>query len=246
MKNTNWSSPKTNFLAGMLDLRKALAAGQKARLVRARNEDCEYPIKTKVNDVDFRNYEFRVGYPTNRRDIMNDTSMSDFEKYLSLNYKTHYGTEEAMNRYYETGKLSADNFKGMGRSHLVKVEDMVKWLLATGEKKNRAETLKQQYLTLETAYHNHFYDFYRYKHSSEYIAKKFKRKLWVVELLKADQTVKVPFLIKILNVLLYPVKFIPRRSVLRMPEYENVTFRIGSVVNGIAVEFQIPKKFSFK
>ena len=44
---TNWSSPKTNIFAAMQDLRKCLASGNKARLIRARNEDCECPIRVK-------------------------------------------------------------------------------------------------------------------------------------------------------------------------------------------------------
>jgi len=243
--NTNWSSPKTNFFAGMLALRGALASGENARLVRARNEDCAFPIKVKLNDIDFRNFEFSIGYQSTRSEILRDNNKSDFEKYLSLNYKNCYGTEEAMTRYYESGCLSKDNFKGIGRSHLVKVEDMVRWLLVTGDTE-RAEMFKKQYLSDETVNDKRFYDFYRYKHGSQWAAKKFRRKLWVVELLKDDEKVSTPVLIKMLNVLLYPLKFIPERRVLRMDEYKNVTFRIGSVVNGFAVEFQIPKKFSFK
>jgi len=243
--NTNWSSPKTNFLAGMLDLRQALAAGQKARLVRARNEDCQHPIRMKTSDENFRNYEFSIGYPATRDSIIAETHRSDFEKYLSLNYKTCYGTEEAMNRYYEKGLLSPDNFKGIGRSHLVKVEDMVHFLLATDDKE-RAEMFKQQYLTGEEANKSHFYDFYRYKHGSQWANKTFRRKLWVVELLGKDEPApRIPALVYMLNWILYPLKYIPRRSVLRMNEYKCVTYRVGAVTNGFAIELHIPKKFSF-
>ena len=228
----------------MLDLRKALAAGQKAKLVRARNEECSHPVKVKLNDTDFRNFEFSIGYLSTRDEILNDSSKSDFEKYLSLNYKNCYGTEEAMQRYYKTGLLSKDNFKGIGRSHLVKVEDMIHFLLASDDKE-RAEMFASQYFG-EEGNNRHFYDFYRYKHGSQWAIKKFKRKLWVVVLLGKDDTApRIPGFVKLLNILLYPLKYIPRRSVLRMPEYTNVTFRIGDVVHGFAVEFQIPKKFSF-
>lgn len=247
--NTNWSTPKTNIIAGINDLRKALSSGQNAVLIRARNEDCEHPIKTKVNDVDFRNYEFNIGYLSTRQDIIKSTNMSEFHKYLSLNYKTCYGTQEAVKKYYESGCLSKDNFKGMGVSHLVKVEDMVRWLLVTGDTE-RAEMFRKQYLTLETANERHFYDFYRYKHGSLYIAKKFRKKLWVVELLKPDETkARIPWMHKILlgiiTMIVYPLKFIPRKSVLKMKEYKVVTFRVGDVINGLSIEFHIPKKFSF-
>lgn len=243
--NTNWSSPTTNILAAMMLLRRALASGMNARLVKARNEDCAYPIKEKHVDEDFRNYEFRIGYQSTRQDIYNDTSMSEMEKYLSLEFKACFGTEEAVQHYYETGLLSPDNFKGMGRSHLVKIRDMIAFLIATGDTE-RAEMFKHQYFTEEGAQERHFYDFYRYKHGSPWAIKSFRRKLWVVELLGDDQPkAKIPVLVKILNVVLYPLKYIPRRSVLRMPEYTNYTFRVGDVTNGFAIEFQIPKKFSF-
>ena len=209
--NTHWSKPKKNVFAGMLYLRQALAAGQNARLIKANNEDCAFPIKVRNSITDFRAYEFSVGLMKTRTSIIGDERMPAFEKYLSLNYKCCYGTQEAVDTYYKSGLLSKDNFKGVGRSHLVKVEDMVRFLLITGDKP-RANMFK----------------------------------VWVVDLLRDDQPKpRTPFLIKILNILLYPTKFIPTKSVLRMDEYRCVTFRIGAVTNGISVEFHIPKKFSF-
>jgi len=229
----------------MLLLRSALAAGMNARLVKARNEDCAYPIKEKHVDEDFRNYEFRSGHLSTRQDIYNDTSMSEMEKYLSLEFKTCYGTEEAMNRYYETGLLSPDNFKGIGRSHLVKIRDMIAFLISTGDK-DRAEMFKHQYFSEEGGREQHFYDFFRYKHGSPWAIKTFKRKLWVVELLKDDEPkARIPLLVYILNIVLYPLKYVPRRSVLRMDKYRVVTYRVGDVTNGFAIEFHVPKKFSF-
>lgn len=243
--NTNWSSPKTNIIAGLNDLRKALASGQNAVLVKARNEDCAYPIRVKKHDTDFRNYEFNVGYMQTRSEILRDKNMDDFHKYLTLNFKACHGTPDAINRYYESGCLSKDNFKGMGTCHLVKVEDMVRWLLVTGDTE-RAEMFKKQYLSDDMCNDRHFWDFYRYKHGSQFAPKHFKTKLWVVELLGDNQPkAKTPVLVKIMNALMYPLKYIPRRSVLKMNDYTNYTFRIGDVVHGFAIEFQIPKKFSF-
>jgi hypothetical protein len=88
--NTNWSSPSTNIFAGLNDLRKALAAGQNARLIRARNQDCAFPIRVRHHDTDFRNYEFQSGYVRSRNEILRDPNMTDFEKHLALNYKTYY------------------------------------------------------------------------------------------------------------------------------------------------------------
>lgn len=242
--NTNWSSPKTNIFAALMSLKNALNSGFNARLIKMRNEDCDYPIKTKHVDEDFRNYEFNVGLNKTRQEVIDDTNMSDFHKYLTLNYKTCYGTEKAMNRYYETGELSIDNFKTMGRSHLVNVDDIIRFFSCHPDKKQqeRAKDLIYQYKSAHGLHRSTFYDFFKYKHGSPWAVKKFKRKVWVVELLDGKLT-KIPAAIKILNVISYPLKFIPKKSVLKMDEYTNYSFRIGDVVHGYEIQFQIPKKF---
>lgn len=246
MKNTNWTSPKTNIIAGLLDLRSALAAGYKAKLVRARNEECEYPIKEKLENQDFRNYEHSIGYGSSINKIKNDASRTEFEKYLTLNYVSVFGSDEAMKRYYETGVVGADNFKNMGRNHLVKVDDLIKFL-EDSKDYQRAELYRKQYRAPEHVNDvTHLFDFFRYKHGSPYAIKKFKGKLWVVQLDGKDETASLPVVIKVLNFLMYPAKFIPKKSVLRMPEYKCITFRVGAVTNGLAIEFHIPKKFGFK
>jgi len=248
MKNTNWSQPKTNILKGMLSLKSALAYGHKAKLIRMLNEDCEYPrrISGNVLNKDFRCYEFSVGYAT-CIDEINKTSRSEFSKYLSLNYVSVYGSEEAVKSYYETGKLSKDNLLGMGKGHLVLVDDLIKFLETTGEYQ-RANMYKLQYRNPQTTSVASYFDFYILKNGkSTFELQKFKHKLWVVQLLDdSEETPSIPLLVKILNILMYPLKYIPTKSVLKMPEYTNIGFRVGSIINGFRIEFQIPKKFSFK
>jgi hypothetical protein len=245
IKNTNWSSPKTNIVAGLLDLRKALAGGYKAKLIRANNEDCEHPIKVKQQDSDFRNYEHSIGYASSITKIKEDPNRGEFEKYLTLNYVSVFGSDEAMKRYYETGVIGADNLKNMGRNHLVKVDDLIAYYRSIRD--DRANLYERQYRAPEHVNDtSHFFDFFRYKHGSPYAVKEFKRKLWVVQLQGKEENGKLPAVIKVLNFLMYPLKYIPQRSVLRMPEYKLVSYRVGAVVNGFKVEFQIPKKFSFK
>jgi len=244
--NTNWSSPKTNIIAGMLDLRSALQAGQNAVLVKAKNEDCQHPIRVEQHNTDFRAYDFHTGYLATRQSILEDQTLSEFEKHLSLNYKTCYGKPEAIKQYYETGILSEDNFKGIGVSHLVNIKDMVEFLIKTNDDE-RAMMFSKQYLTMEEADQKHFYDFYYYKHGDQWTVKKFKSKLWVVSLLDANQPkAKIPMMVKLLNVLLYPMKFIPQRSVLHMTDYKVITFRIGGITSGYSIDIQIPKKFGWK
>jgi hypothetical protein len=150
-----------------------------------------------------------------------------------------------MKKYYETGILSADNDKGMGRSHLIHVDDYIKFL-ENSKDFQRAKLYRRQYRAPEYVNDtSHLFDFYRYKHGSQFAIQTFKRKLWVVKLIDKDPKVKVPLAVKFLNVVMTPLKFIPKKSVLRMDTYKVITFRIGGVTSGYSVAIQIPKKFSF-
>ena len=240
--NTNWTEPKRNILPALNDFRIALASGNRARLILIKNEDCSYPIKVKRKDTDFRNYEFNGGTLQTRETIAVNENKSDFEKYLSLNYKTCYGTQEAMNRYYKKGLLSPDNFKGVGVSHLVRVNDMISFFTTTDDKE-RATNLYNQYFNDDKMNDRHFFDNFNTKNRNQWETKIFKHKVWAVELL--DEKFKMPLMSKIFNALCYPLKFIPRRSTLKMRDYILYTFRIGSISNGYSIEFSIPKKFSF-
>jgi hypothetical protein len=247
--NTHWSSPKRNILAGLNDLRKALASGYNAQLIRLANEDCSYPIKVKNSITDFKAYEFSIGLLKTRQQVQADLTMPEFEKYLTLNYKTCYGTQRAVDRYYDTGIITRGNFKGHGRSHLVAVKDLVRFHATQSNKKDKeyAKMFEDQYFGEDTAGEQHFFDIYRLKREhSVYTIKRFKKKLWVVDLIKDGQPkAKIPVLVHVMNVLAYPLKFVPERSTLKMNEYRCVTFRIGDVIHGFSVEFHIPKRFAF-
>ena len=245
MKTTNWSSPHTNIWKAILSLQRALAAGQTARLVRMRNEDCEHPILTQNHDKDFRNYKFSSGTLQTRKSIADDRYKSDFQKYLTLNYKTCYGTEEAVKRYYETGKLSKDNIVGHGVSHLVEIRDLIRYLAAIGD--DRAEMFRAQYLDTDTEDEMHFFDNY-VSELSEYAPKKFRRKLWTVVLYHGMDARSMPKMrpwMRLLGWIQAPLKYIPQKSVLRMDNYRVVTFRVGDVTNGISIDIHIPKRFGF-
>ena len=255
MKNerTTWTSPKTNIIAAVNDLRKCLASGYKARLIRILNEDCEHPILLDKEEIskDFREYEFSIGTLRTKKEITEDTSMSEFEKTLSLEYHTCYGTEEAKKLYYETGVLSSDNFCGMGKSHLVKVSDMVDYLKRSDDKKD------QEYAKLWAHYSDeldtrHFYDTFRLKSAQYRTPKVFKHKLWAVEMLNnnTEAVISQPRLINalmtLIKIIVYPLKYVPSKYVLNMGDYKVVNYRVGSVGNGYSIDLHIPKKFSFK
>lgn len=258
--NTNWSQPNTNIFAALLNLRNALASGRNAELIRLNNEECAYPIQYKEDPkedpkkVDFRGYKFQIGYHSTYNKIL-EGKESPWNPELTLNYISVFGTEEAMKTYYETGVLSADNSKGMGRNHLVKVDDLIAFYKkqpaqCTWEHQ-RAASLYAQYRDPATRDMAFFYNFFtKEHHGNEWLVKKFKHKLWVVNLLDKNEPRVTPLALRILNVLIEPLMFLmkytPRKSVLRMKEYTNVTYRVGGVTNGFSVQFQIPKAFSFK
>jgi hypothetical protein len=240
---TNWSTPKRNFFSAIFDLRNCLASGYNCKLVKEWNENCSHPIKIKNTKKvlnNFRNYKFSYGTLSSPEEIINSNA-SDFEKELSLNYKNCYGTEEAVETYYKTGVLSNNNFIGVGKSHLVNVDDMIKFYEKSGN------TERFEFWTSRRSAVNVFYDFYSLiKEHTLWNTPKLKKKVWVVAILDEDAPkVKIPFLVHVINVLLYPLKYIPRKDILRMDNYRNVTFRIGDITNGFSIEFQIPKKFSF-
>jgi hypothetical protein len=246
--HTNWTAPKRNILQGMNDLRKCLASGSRARLIRASNEECEFPILLDKNELskDFREYEFSIGTLRTKKEINEDTNMSDFEKYLSLNYKALFGAQEAVDKYYSTGELSSENFQGMGRSHLVKVQDMIDFLNKNGEEDWAKNWL---HYTDETD-DRHFYDTFRLKAAQYRTPKTFSHKLWVVQMLRDDEPLeKLSMINRIIFAsivtLVYPLKFIPERRKVDMGDYFWTTYRIGSVTHGFTVEIHKGKKFSF-
>lgn len=153
-----------------------------------RNEDCAFPLQYKEDPekVNFRGYKFQVGYPTTYNKILADTS-SPWNQFLTLNYTSVYGTEEAMKRYYETGVLSPDNVKSAGRNHLVKVDDLIAFYQKQPAnclwEHGRAASLHAQYRDPATRDMSFFFDFFTKEHGNEWVIRKFKHKLWVVALL---------------------------------------------------------------
>lgn len=254
MKNTRttWTSPKTNIIAAANDLRKCLAAGNKARLIRIFNENCQHPILFNKNELshDFRDYEFSYGNIRTKTEILADTTMSNYEKKLSLEFHAIFGTENAVKQYYKTGILSEGNFKGMGKSHLVRVSDLIEYLQRSTIKKDHDYARNFYYYTDQTD-EKHSYDTFRLKSAQYKTPKYFTHKLYAVEMLEKNTPIRenllaVRILMGLLTVLITPLKYIPKKSILIMDNYKMISYRIGDVTNGYSVEFTIPKKFSFK
>ena len=159
-----------------------------------------------------------------------------------------------MRKYYETGVLTKDNVCSMGRNHLVKVDDLISYYQKLPAKclweHGRATQLYAQYRDPATRDKQFFYDFFTKEVGNEWQVCKFNHKLWVVNILDKNEPKVTPLALRILNVLIEPLcflmKYTPRKDVLNMKEYRNVTYRVGDITNGFSVQFQIPKKFGFK
>lgn len=254
--NTKYTRPRTNIFSALSALTSALQNGHKAILIKMKNEDCGFPIYIGEENVPFKlsDYKLLYGNSKTRNDIINSTDRDRYKE-LSLNYKSMFGTPESIKIYQETGVLTKCALLHIGTSHIVKVSDMIK-LLSKGDKSdlNWARALHNQYFDPDYADTSFFFDTFVLKdYGSILIPKKFKRKLWVVAILDKNENdinsmselKHSKVLIKIFNILSYPLKFIPKKSVLRMDNYTVYGFRIGDVTNGYEMKFQIPKKFSF-
>ena len=97
----------------------------------------------------------------------------------------------------------------------------------------------------------YWYDHFVSKSNNQFTPKQYKHKLWVVQLLKTNEpkpnnSKSFNSIIKIINLLSYPLMYIPKKTTLQMPTYKLITFRLGSLTNGYKIEFQLPKKFNLK
>jgi len=239
IQGTNWSTPRTNIFSGMNSLRECLSSGSNAVLIKAWNEECEHPISISNPTKDIKNWEFSYGTLSSENEIL-ASNVNDFNKNLNLNYKTCYGTKKAMDHYYMTRELSKDNFRGVGVSHIVKRQDAIDFWTAEGEPENAEK------FTTKKGDEKGWFDFFKLRSGwNVNTPKKFKRKLWVVQMVHDDDRITTPILVHIIAALVSPLKWIPKKRVLQMKEYKNITFILGDVINGYSIEFQIPKKFSF-
>jgi hypothetical protein len=235
-----YTTPTHNFLKALNTLRRALAYGSNVRLMKVRNEDTNFPIRERIIGTPAE-YTMSYGALYSINEIKAMKHLGELELDLTLNYQPVFGEKEAAEHYYKTGELSEKNFKGMGYCHLVKRSDVIKYLTEKGEAERAAHWVlptdpdKQTWMYPATRRDNTYWQPIKFKH-----------KVWAVVMVGKDETPNFQKWVKVLNVFMYPLKFIPKRSVLRMKEYTNYTFRVGGVTNGYSVEFQIPKKFSFK
>ena len=230
-KYTSWTEATLNPFKAVKGLVSCLQSGRNAWIERQENGKQDFPLVENNPDLsDISNWTSSGAYgcrdwEAEKKKIEADAKMHPTAKKLKLEYTTAFGTEKEYQKYLKTGKVK---FRGIGKCYFVKYEDLVKT-----RKEEGTELSSDFRFVLQVS------PIPRYKR-----VVKTKRKVYVV--CWNNDKVSLPWWVKTINVLTYPLKFIPKRSVLRMKEYTNYTFRIGDVVNGYQIEIQIPKKFSFK
>ena len=229
-KYTSWSQVTFNPFIAFLNLISCLRSGHNAWIERQENGKQDFPLTEKNPDLyDIKYWKssgafFSPDWQKEKQRIEQDTNMHPFQKKLKLEYTTAFGTEEEYQHYLKTGEVK---FRGMGKQYFVKYDDLIKTRESEGIDMNDKTRFVLMVSPIE-----------RWKRVVET-----KRKVYVV--CWNDDKTKLPLWFKLWNVVVYPLKFIPKRSVLRMDEYTNYTFRIGGIVNGYSIEFHIPKKFKF-
>lgn len=125
---TNWTTATTNYAHALSGLISAIEAGKNAWIEIRRNGDQDYPLMIPNPNLDHpKAWTMSYGTIRNEMDIINHKFLNETEKDLTNNYTTAFGSQEAVDRYYETGVLTKENFLGVGICHAVKIEDAIEY-----------------------------------------------------------------------------------------------------------------------
>jgi hypothetical protein len=230
--STNWSEATLNPFKAFSNLVSCLRSGNNAWIEKQENGKQSYPLVEDNPDLSKMKYWkcdsqlFARDWENNQQEILDDDKLLPMAKTLMTEYTVLYGSQEEYDAYLQTGVAK---FNGIGKQFFVKYDDLLKIRKEEGIEMDSSTRFYPMVSPIE-----------RYKR-----VLKTKRKVYVIVMDYEDKK-PLPIWLKIINVVTYPFRFIPKQSVLRMDDYTNYTFRIGDVCNGYSVEFQIPKKFSFK
>lgn len=229
-KNTTWSQATFNPFIAFLNLVSCLRSGHNAWIERQVNGEQSFPLTEANPDLyDINNWEVFSAHHVKdwakeKERIEKDKKMHPMQKKLQLEYVRAFGTKEEYENYLKTGEAV---FSGIGKQYFVKYEDAEKQRIKMGYQTDEKRTFVINVSPIP-----------QWKR-----VVKTNRKVYVV--CWNNEKVNVPLWLKLWNALVYPLKFIPTRSLLRMDEYTLYTFRIGDVRHGYSIQFHIPKKFSF-
>ena len=228
---TNWSEATLNPFKAIGNLISCLRDGNNAWIERQENGKQDYPLLEENPDLSKIEYwkcsmqPYSDDWETTKQEILDDPKLLPMAKTLMTEYCTMFGSQQEYDAYLQTGVAK---FGGIGKQFFVKYDDLIKQRKSEGTEMDGSTRFYPMVSPIE-----------RYKQVS-----KTKRKVFVI--VNDNKEARLPRWVRAINVITYPLRFIPKRSVLRMDDYTNYTFSIGAVSNGYSVEFQIPKKFSFK
>lgn len=227
---TNWTEATRNPFKAISSLISCLQAGRNAWLELQENGNQEYPLREKLIKEstdpcawDCACQPFAQDWEERKEVILTSDSYSPMQKKFMTEYTSVFGSQEQYDNYLKTGDA---DFRGIGRQYLIKYDDL-------------ARKRKEQGIALSPK--TRFYPMVSLKSRNKRPLIKGK----VLVVCYNNDKVKTPWWVSLINIVLYPFRFIPKRTVLRMPEYNVYTFRIGSVVNGFCIDIHLPKKFSF-
>lgn len=126
--HTSWAEATTNYATALAGLISAIEAGKNAWIEIRKNGDQDFPIMIPNPALNHpKAWTMSYGTLRNEVDLLNHTYLNETEKDLTLNYTVAFGTQEAIDRYYETGILTKDNFLGVGICHAVRIEDAIEF-----------------------------------------------------------------------------------------------------------------------
>lgn len=230
--STTYTTATQNPFKAFRSLISALQSGYDAVILRRENDaKLSFPIKITHDYKDIDSFVSTGSYFTNNwekvKKQIEESDLHPIIKDLKLNYTTAFGSEEEYKNYLKTGKVY---FTGMGKCFFIKYKDLIE----TRKEENLALNEKTRFVLTIVPKTGKYYEI-----------KKLKRKVFVIGI-KSTENFNLPIWFKIYRVLVYPFRLIPSKSILNMPEYKKITYRIGGVVNGFTLDLHIPKKFSFK
>jgi len=222
-----WSQATTNIFKAIRDLIQAMKHCPDSYLAYIPNAEAGFPNKI-TNPLLDDPFNWTMNYGVQNPPGEDEIYINDTQKDLTLNWVASFGIKRSITRYRRYGILDKGLVKGMGTCFPLRKSDFLK-----------LRTDLEPDFNLWTTH-------WKPLDGIEYWVPnpKVKRVYVVTNPGELDSCRQKPSWAAILLTLtLRWTKYLPVKSVLRMPEYRNITFRWGDVTHGRSIEFHIPKVF---
>lgn len=121
---TNWAQATTSVSQAMLGLVSCLESGKNAWIDIRGNGSQDVPIKMKNPELDNPfNWTMEYSVPRNEEEMRNIQYFNDTEMDLTYNWIQGYGSQEAIEKYQDTGEITEGLLLERGIGHPVRVAD---------------------------------------------------------------------------------------------------------------------------